>query len=361
MSTHLVVCLSSHGFGHIGQTAPLVHELRARLPRLRVTLRSNAPHSKLVERLGGEISIRDSRVDVGWIQHNALDVAVEESAEAYREFHRYWNKRITREAGELLDLRPDLVLANVPYLPLAAATRIGVPSVAYCSINWAEIYQHYFKGRRTEAASILTQMRDAYNCARCFLCPEPAMPLEGIDHLHSIGPVAQLGTRRRAELDQRLRLTPRDTVVLISLGGMDVGLGVESWPRSGSLRFIVPDSWPSRNPDLIPLRALGLPFADVMASCDALVAKPGYGSFVEAACLGIPVLYVERGNWPESPYLVSWLQRNGRCAPIGREPLLAGDIASHLTPLLSATHGRLPEPRGIPEAADTICALLEKH
>ena len=41
-------------------------------------------------------------------------------------------------------------------------------------------------------------------------------------------------------------------------------------------------------------------FADLLASSDALLCKPGYGSFVEAASCGVPVLYVARPDWPES-------------------------------------------------------------
>lgn len=38
MASHMFVALSSHSFGHIGQTAPVMEALRARLPELRVTL-----------------------------------------------------------------------------------------------------------------------------------------------------------------------------------------------------------------------------------------------------------------------------------------------------------------------------------
>ena len=70
------------------------------------------------------------------------------------------------------------------------------------------------------------------------------------------------------------------------------------------------------------MEKLGIEFGDMLASCDAVLTKPGYGTFVEAACAGVPVLYVARKDWPEEPYLVNWLKRNGSCAEVEREHLL---------------------------------------
>ena len=55
----------------------------------------------------------------------------------------------------------DIVLADVPYLTLAAASRASIPAAALCSLNWADIYRHYFNNR-TEAGKILAEMESAY-------------------------------------------------------------------------------------------------------------------------------------------------------------------------------------------------------
>ena len=63
---------------------------------------------------------------------------------------------------------------------------------------------------------------------------------------------------------------------------------------------------------------------------DAIIAKPGYGTFVEAAIQGVPVLYLPRPGWPEQPCLVEWLRGHGRAVAITREEAQAG----HLLPLI---------------------------
>ena len=73
--------------------------------------------------------------------------------------------RLASYSGLLQQARPDLVLANVAYLPLAAAHDAKIPAAALCSLNWADIYVHYC-GKRPEAAAILAEMRTAYASGR---------------------------------------------------------------------------------------------------------------------------------------------------------------------------------------------------
>ncbi|MDE2118030.1 MAG: hypothetical protein KGJ19_05485, partial [Betaproteobacteria bacterium] len=143
---HLLVDISSHGFGHVGQTAPVVNELARRIPGLRVTLRTAAPIFLLQQRFHCDFLHIPVAFDFGMQMANAVDVQVEESAVAYRAFHAGWEEKVDREAHAMRALKPDLLLANVPYLSLAAARVAGVRAVGMCSLNWADIYRHYCAG-----------------------------------------------------------------------------------------------------------------------------------------------------------------------------------------------------------------------
>ncbi len=358
MSLHLVVALSSHGFGHIGQTAPIVVALQKQLPDLRVTIRSNAPKDKLLERFGPDINIQQINTDVGMIQASALQVSESESADAYRDFHTHWEDKVAEEAAQLSALDADLVLANVPYLALAGAKRANIPSIAMCSLNWADIYQHYFLGVRPEAEEIFQQILAAYQSAQLFLRLTPAMSMPDLHNTKRIGPVAQLGKNRKTEIASQAGLCSDQRLVMLSLGGMDLHLPVNSWPRQSGVCFIVPASWHSQHPDTIDLESLSMPFADVLASCDALIAKPGYGSFVEAACLGIPVLYLQRKNWPEIDCLIEWLRQHGRCAEIHADDFATGNVVNTLETLCMSKAPTPPHPNGIEQAAEIIAHQL---
>ena len=124
------------------------------------------------------------------------------------------------------------------------------------------------------------------------------------------------------------------------MGGIASRLPVERWPRIDGVRWLVQESWQVAHPDAIVLESLPMSFSDLLASCDVLLCKPGYGSFVEAACSGTPVLYVDRPDWPEAPALVEWLQQHGVCREVSREQLESGDIAQELSGALVCTASR---------------------
>lgn len=129
-------------------------------------------------------------------------------------------------------------------------------------------------------------------------------------------------------------------------------------PRIPGVRWMVPSSWQARHPDAVELESLAMDFTDVLASCDALLTKPGYGSFAEAACNGVPVLYLDRKDWPEAPYLVEWLKRQGRCMEVERPALERGAIAAPLEALWALPPTAPVEPEGIAQAADLLHDLL---
>ena len=322
---HLLVDISAHGFGHVSQTAPVVNELAQRIHGLRVTLRTAAPHFLLKQRFHCDFQHVPVAFDFGMQMANAVDVDVEKSAAAYRAFHADWEEKVGREAHTMRALSPDLLLANVPYLSLAAAHVAGVRAIAMCSLNWADIYRHYCADDAASCA-IHAQMLEAYNSAGCFLKVQPAMPMPDISSTRSINPIAQMGCYQRLYLAVKLQLRETEKLVLVAMGGMELRLPVEHWPCLPDIRWLVPQAWGVERDDMTASESLGLPFGDVLASCDAVLTKPGYGTFAEAACAGIPVLYVARHDWPEEPYLVGWLNQHGRCVEVKREQLESGEL-----------------------------------
>ncbi len=325
---HLFVSISGHGYGHLAQTAPVLNCLHRLLPQLRLTVRSALPPALLRARIQAPFAHLTSASDLGMVMSSALDVLPLQSCLAYREFHADWNARVEGEAGLLRELAADLAFSNVDYLPLAGAQRAGIRNAALCSLNWFDIYRHYC-GEDEVAA----QMHAGYAGADVFLRTTPGMDMQYLPNLQTVAPVAGIGVNRRDELNQYLHLSQEERLVLVSLGGIASRLPLEQWPRLEGVRWLVQASWQVRHPDAIVLESLPLHFSDLLASCDALLCKPGYGSFVEAAASGVPVLYVSRADWPETPALNAWLQRHGICREVSRTMLERGELAAALDEL----------------------------
>ncbi|MGQ9686227.1 MAG: hypothetical protein ACUVT2_07990 [Thiobacillaceae bacterium] len=315
---HLLACISHHGRGHLAQSAPVLDALLALWPGLKLTVRSALPHSVLAGRIRGPFTHLSEAADCGFLMRDALRVDLEASLKAYRAFHAEWQARVEREAGFLRAARIDGVLCNVAYLPLAAAQVAGLPSAALCSLNWLDIFRHYL-GDAPEAAAITQQMAQAYQSAAIFFRPEPSMPMADLANTRAVPPIAELGVERREELRRRLRLPTVCRLVLVGMGGVAYRLQGEHWCRGEDLVWLVPDDWDTDGRRVFGFSQAGMPFGDLLASCDALVTKPGYGSFVEAALAGVPVLYLPRRDWPETPYLTDWLHRNADALEIDEE------------------------------------------
>lgn len=354
---HLLVDISSHGYGHLSQTAPVVNALAQRIPELRVTVRTEVPLTILQQRLRCPFKHIPVALDFGMSMANAVDVLADESAARYRSFHADWDSKVQHEAGRMGQLAPDLLLANVPYLSLAAARAAGVPAVGLCSLNWADLYRHYC-GQHPCSDEIHAQMLAAYNSAIGFLQPQPSMPMPALHNTRPISPIAQAGQPRRADIATQLREGGTEKWVLVAMGGMEFRLPMERWPRIAGVRWLIPAAWKLEREDFTAFDSLGLPFSDVLASVDAVLTKPGYGTFAEAACAGIPLLYVSRPDWPEEPYLVAWKQQYGACLRVERATLDTGELHPLLQQLWAAPAATRPAPCGAEEAAHYLSDLL---
>ncbi len=353
---HLVVALSAHGYGHAAMTSPVVDRLRERLPGLRVTLRSALPPEFLRERFGARCAVRHTPCDVGMLMASPFEQRLEDSALAYAQFHADWGARVKRESDELAALGADLVLANVPYLPLAGAARASIPAIALACLNWMDIYRHYF-GSRPEARRILAEMRDAYGAARTVLQPEPSMPMNDLQNRKPIGPIARLGTNRAHEIRAALSLGRETRLVLLATGGVPHRIDLARWPRTRGVHWLLAPPYASERDDMTETARLSLALTDALASADAVVGKPGYGTFTEAACNGVPMLYVRRSDWPEEPYLVQWMQHHARAAEVPAANLVRGDLHAALDALWAAPSKAPLAPAGADQAATLLLEL----
>jgi hypothetical protein len=356
---HLLVYISGHGFGHVAQTAPVLNRLREQLPALRLTIWSGVPRATLQNHVRGNFVHIDNAADFGMVMASALDVLADQSLAAYREFHDDWTGKVAGAGARIAALAPDLVLSNVGYLPLAGARHAGVPAAALCSLNWLDVFGHYC-GHLPGATQILDDMRVAYAAAAVFLRATPGMDMAALPRIRPVGPIARLGRDVRATLHRRLGLADGERLVLVSMGGIATESPLALWPATPGVRWLVPQSWALDRPDVAALEPLGLDFIDVLKSVDAFVAKPGYGSFAEAACNGIPLLYVSRHDWPEEPCLVHWLGEHGRCAEVSREDFAAGAMSEAQRALWSQPKKDAIEPVGIGEAARLLAAMLDQ-
>ena len=350
---HLFVDISSHGFGHLAITAPVLDAVAEIVPDIRLTVRSGLPAGKLRQRIRTPFEHIAASSDFGYVMIDATRIDLAASAAAYRHMHADWPRRVAGEARFLAALAPDLVLTNVSYLPLAGAALAGIPSLSLCSLNWADLFAHFFADSAW-SAPIHDQMLAAYRSARTFLRPAPGMPMSALRQLQDVRPIAAIGRRHDLGLGG-------ERTVLIAMGGVAHRLPVENWPRLPGIRWLVAADWQCTHPDAIAFESFGLGFTDLLCSVDAIITKPGYGTFTEAACNGTPVLYQRREDWPEQDCLIEWLHEHARCLEISPDCLSSGELADSLAALWRQPPTSRPIPGGAAEAASQICGLVPRR
>lgn len=352
---HLVVFISGHGYGHAAMTAPLINAFHNRYPQVKITLKTGVPLSILHHTFNMQFDYLSDLSDFGMVNNNAFEVDLVESLNKYQTLHKHWTDNIENEITQLKQLEADYLLSSIAYLPLAAAKQLGLPSIAYCCLNWAEIFHHYY-ANQASANHIYEQMLDAYASANCFIRPEPAMPMAELN-TQLVGPIATQGKNRRTQLLQSLGLPDSTKLVLATMGGIKTNMNIDNWPEIKNLHYLVPDQHAHPREDISTVSTAQISFTDILCSVDVLFTKPGYGSFTEAACNRIRVLYVERQEWPEHTYLSRWLERNTACQAISQQQLYSGKFEHELTTLLQRKTTSTAPASGLPEALE----LLTNH
>ena len=95
---HLFVDISSHGFGHLAQVAPILNQLVRIRPELRLTIRSGLPLEKMRTRIAAPFEFINGRSDFGFVMLDAVRIDQGATAKAYRAWHENWPGRVAAEA-----------------------------------------------------------------------------------------------------------------------------------------------------------------------------------------------------------------------------------------------------------------------
>ena len=361
---HLLVAISGHGLGHLSQASAVINGLYARWPGLRLSRRSPLATEVLQHWIHPAFVHHAGEDDIGMRMASALDVDLAASEAAYAELHQHWEARVGELAAWLQARRVTLVLADIAYLPLAAAQQAGIANVALCSLNWADVMAHYLVG--DEAQRWLAQAQQAYQRADRFLLPTPSMPMPWLHNTQAVAPIGRVGHAQRELLCKRLGVSAECHLVLVGMGGVGLSAPQHEWPLmigTKPVHYLLPDAAVfdasvGAEQTFHAISSTEMEYHHLMASVDIMLTKPGYGTFVEAAATGLPVLYVTRQGWPDVESLTSWLQEVGRARSISREALDKGDFHHEMAELLKA--GRYPAvaPNGAAQVADLLLGDL---
>lgn len=296
--TNIAYYISSHGFGHLTRAVEIIRQLPADFT---VLAKSTAPHGFLKQETGRSIPQFEDKFDCGCHQLDAMAIDWRRTFRDYAVIAQENRARLEDEIDFLTDNNIDVVVSDVPALPLVAASKAGVPSVVIANFTWVDIYRYALEFY-PEADDLVEELIDQYSHADLLLRTPLGAPMDYFPTIHDTPVVARRGVDRRAEVCERFRLDASRRLGLIYVGQWGVDdMGWENLAGLKDYQFITMSS-PSQLPDNVFAAPQGsFRHEDLTASVDVVIAKPGYGICGECLSASKPWLYCGREEFAEFP------------------------------------------------------------
>jgi hypothetical protein len=229
------------------------------------------------------------------------------------------------------------------------------------SLCWDQVLSHLQHETPSASAHVIEQIQHAYSLANLMIRAAPSIAMAAFHRTVEVGPIAARLTPDREGLRQAIGASPDERLVAIAFGGIPITS--LPWDRIEAMtgyRFIVPGPVPPRTQRIVSSDGLPLSFRTIMASCDMLLTKPGYGTIVEAVATGIPVIYVRRYNFVDEEILVSYLHGYGRGLELSVEDFLQGrwETTMEAAMVIPTPEASPPPTTGAAEAAGILKTYL---
>ena len=350
--------ITAHGYGHGTRSCDVLRAIARLSPDQPVIVTTDLPRDFLNSRLKdcNHISFRPGAFDVGLVQKDSLRVDFPRTLEKLEELNGHWEKLITQERLFLQDNRIGVVAADIPAIPLAAAQRTGIPNIAIGNFSWDWIYEAYAK-TDLHWEFFVEKFRTVYEQTDLLLRLPFAPPMEQFPKRKNIPLLASPGTPRREKIADISHSDISAPWVLLSFASL--GLDNTALKNIGKLSsdydFFCVEPLHYEGSCIHSLSRDSVSFADILASCDIVVSKPGFGLVSECIVNNKPLIYSDRDHFAEYPYLVEGIEKYLRNTFLPSEKLYAGELRSGIEAIQNA-----PRPTGFirRSGAETIAEEL---
>ncbi len=303
--------VSSHGWGHAARQRELIRIYKLSYPETKIIVSSDVPDwfwnkSDLTDLIKGSpspiVKEKDGDIDVSASRSNFLDF-LEKSK-------KYLDLEISRQ----ILLEPDIIISDIDPLPFKAAEVNHVPAIGISNFTWDWIMKKLFPDLSHQVEQI-TDMYSSGSFLKLPLSPDYSPFKSTVNAPLLLG--GQTGHPEKAK-----QLLPSGKLCLIALREKIIGMKL-NLPDGYCAVSCLPEPTHENCFNVTPaeLNNKGVTFSDLVAACNILITKPGYGIVSQILTTGKKAILLTGRKFPEEKFLLPPL--------IHRENVILLDMKKH--------------------------------
>lgn len=309
--------VSGHGYGHISRSYEVIKYLLSRNDITNVTVSS--ARIDFIKDSHPKLKTRRILMDVGVFQKDSISLDVDKTRMALEEFESQKNDLLNGEIAYAKKEDFHLIISDSASLPLVMGVELKIPALFLGNFTWDFIYRN-FASHHPYFRVIANTIQIEYSFATSAIQLPFTCPMEGFLETHPIGLIGRHSHLTKKEARKKYGFRDGEKYFLFSFGAYGLEGMTWNWNEKPSNWHIIINNMPSlTSPNFINIETDHYP--DLVNACDYVVTKPGYGIVSEAILSNTPIIYTDRGDFAEYPYLVEGMKKYHLSGYLSKEDL----------------------------------------
>jgi hypothetical protein len=346
--------ITPHGFGHAVRSLEVIRHLLGSDAALQIIVVSDIPEFLVKQCVGRALPFRKKRLDVGLVQKDSVSFGLEDTKRALGLLLQNHDTLVDEEIRFFREEAIQGIVSDIAFLPFYAAFQHAIPGIGVGNFTWDWIYQSYAQFDHSWQP-LIAWIREGYR--RCSLLLQ--LPMHGdcssCPNIRDVPLVARKARRTPSETLEFLESDPQKQNYLISFSELNLtDSALERLEEIDGATFFFKHPLKFQFANGQCLDAFDLSYPDVVAAMDGVITKPGYGIVSDCLAQGTPIVYTDRGAFPEYDILVREIRRHLANAYLPSHDLYAGFWEGALREVASQAR-RYP---GLRDDGAAFCAEL---
>lgn len=314
-SRRIAYYISDYGYGHATRSIAIIRELIKKTWVTEVIVCTSYSMQLMMQSLAKDsdkkMQFRTVKNDIGYVlRKGSVEVDIEGLNQDYDRFLESFPKALLKEQRFQQEKKVDLVIADIPPIPLLAARTLGIPTIGISNFTWYTAYQ----GIISEAKLRIL--------AECYQCIDYFVALAGANEplWSPYSEKYDFFCRHSDELEvQRLRnwMNPNGDKRIVYFGmGMKMDLAALSslklWDNENCV-FIVSSNVQVSRPHVYQIPVHYTETQNIIAASDIVISKAGWGIISEAMVNNKPMVLLDRRQLSEDDHTLAYLENQNRC------------------------------------------------